>query len=47
MIVFLLSLVLLPDILEFLLSPDNDFFELLVPEGDLVVHELFMSELEK
>ena len=47
MVVFLLSLELLPDILELLFSPDNDFFELLVPQGDLIAHELFMSELEK
>ena len=47
MVVYLLSLVLLADILELLLSPAYDFFELLVPEGDLIAHELFMSEFEK
>ena len=47
MVVFLLSLVLLADILELLLSPAYDFFELLVPQGDLVAHELFMSEFEE
>ena len=47
MIVFLLSLVLLSDILELLLSPYYYFFELLVPQGDLIAHEFFMSELEK
>ena len=47
MVVFLLGLVLLPDILELLFSPDYDFLELLVPEGDLIAHEFFMSELEK
>lgn len=45
MVVFLLSLVLLPDVLELYLSPDYDFFELLIPEGDLIAHEFFMSEL--
>ena len=47
MVVFLLNLVLLPDILELQLSPAYDFFELLVPQGDLIAHEFFMSELEK
>lgn len=47
MVVFLLHLELLPDILELQLSPAYDFFELLVPKGDLIAHEFFMSELEK
>jgi hypothetical protein len=45
MVVFLLGLELLLDVLKLYLSPDNDFFELLVPEGDLIAHEFFMSEL--
>ena len=47
MVVFLLRLVLLADILELLLSSAYDFFELLVPQGDLIAHQLFMSEFEK
>ena len=46
MVIFLLGLVLLSDVLELHLSPDYDFFELLVPEGDLIAHEFFMSKLE-
>jgi hypothetical protein len=45
MVVFLLGLELLLDVLKLHFSPDYDFFELLVPEGDLIAHEFFMSEL--